>query len=85
VTSVVAYPADRQRLLDNGEMRMPVYSSQEPADAARAAYRIMNGAAELMGLALSEPVLETGLADGHDGRTITVRCGVSDALAEDQR
>lgn len=82
MTHVVAYPADRQRLLASGEMCMPVYSSGELAGTARETYRTMTDAADLMGLFLSEPILETGPLDGHGGRIVTVRAGVSDALEQ---
>jgi hypothetical protein len=76
----VAYPADRERLLASGEMCMPVYSSREPAEVARDSYRIMTDAADLMGLTLTEPVLEAGYKDWRGGRIVTVRAGVFDAL-----
>jgi hypothetical protein len=71
-------------LLANGQMCMPVYSSRRPEDVARASYRSMTEAAELMGLLLSEPVMEiTGSADCWGGRIVTVRAGVFDAIRAD--
>jgi hypothetical protein len=78
MTRVVAYPDDRQRLLANGEMRMPVYSRNDPADVALDSYRTMTDAADLMALALSEPIVEAGPADCFGGRIVTTRCGCWD-------
>ena len=82
MTQVVAYPEDRKRLLANGEMATQTYSQAELDDIARYTFRIMTNSADSMGLALSEPVMEAGPVDGFGGRLVTVRCGVSDALAE---
>lgn len=75
---VVAYPEDRKRLLDNGEMAMPVYSRAEPQDVALDSYSTMVAAADLMAIQLSEPVIEAGPVDGSGGRIVTVRCGCWD-------
>jgi hypothetical protein len=82
VTRIVAYAADRKRLLAHGEMCMPVYSSRDPADVGRDSYRTMRECAGLMGLVLSEPVLDAGYQDCDGGRIVTVRAGVSDGLAK---
>ncbi len=79
---VVAYAIDRQRLLTHGEMCMPVYSSREPADVARDAYRTMTDAADLMGLVLTEPVFEANYEDCWGGRIVTTRAGVFNAFPE---
>lgn len=79
---VVAYAKDRERLLANGEMCMPVYSSREPASVARDSYRSMTECAGLMGLLLSEPIFDAGYEDWSGGRIVTVRAGVFDALEE---
>lgn len=84
MSRAVAYPEDRQRLLASGEMAMPVYSSSELAETARDTFRTMTEAAGLMGLVLSEPVLEASAADGFGGRIVTVRCGVGDAFEQAQ-
>lgn len=75
---IVAYAADRQRLLEHGEMATTTYSNCEPDEAARNTYRSMVEAADLMGLMLSEPILEVGPADWTGGRYITTRAGVFD-------
>lgn len=85
MTRIVAYPDGRRRLLANGEMACTTYSTRKPDDAARAAYGDMIDAADLMALALSEPILESSPADGCGGRMVTVRCGVFDGLEEDGR
>jgi hypothetical protein len=76
----MACPADRARLLSNGKMCLSVYSSRVPAETGRDSYRLMLQSADLMGLALSEPVLDTGIADWAGGRIVTVWAGVHDAL-----
>jgi hypothetical protein len=73
MTRVAACPEDRQRLLDNGEMATQTYSQAELDDIARYTFRVMTSSAELMGLALSEPVMEAGPVDGFGGRLVTVR------------
>lgn len=78
---IVAYAEDRKRLLEHGEMAMPVYSSRPARDVGRDTYRCMTEAAELMGLMLSEPVLEAQPWDGLGGRIVTVRAAVFDATA----
>jgi DNA gyrase inhibitor GyrI len=74
---IVAYPADRERLLANGEMAMPVYSS-DPERTARESYRTMTCAADLMDIQLSEPFITVGPADGTGRRIVTVKCGCWD-------
>ncbi|HEY6493774.1 MAG TPA: hypothetical protein VIZ43_10900 [Trebonia sp.] len=78
-TRIVAYAEDRVRLLEHGEMAMPVYSSRELLDAARGIYRTMTDAADLMGLALTEPTVEEEAVDSAGCRIVTVRAGVFDA------
>lgn len=78
--TVVAYPEDRKRLLEHGEMQLNIYSSRPAEDVARDTYRTMTAAAEFMGLILSEPILEVGEKDWWGGRYVTVRAGVFDAL-----
>jgi len=80
---VVLYPEDRKRLLANGEMCTTVYSGREPDEAGRDSYRSMREAADLMGLILSEPVLEAETIKDHmGGRYVTVRAGVFDKFAD---
>jgi hypothetical protein len=79
---VVAYPEDRKRLLAHGEMCMPVYSGRLPEEVGRDSYRSMRDAADLMGLMLSEPIMEVDeFADCWGGRIVRVRAAVSDALS----
>jgi len=61
---IAMYPEDRQRLLDNGEMNMTVYSGRDHAIVSRWVFRAMTDVANLMCLALSEPILEAGPVDG---------------------
>lgn len=75
---IVAYAEDRARLLAHGEMAMPVYSGRDADEVTRYAYRDMCEAADLMGLMLSEPIMEIGPADWEGGRIITTRAGVFD-------
>jgi hypothetical protein len=75
---IVAYAQDRARLLAHGEMCMTIYSGREGTEVSRDAYRSMLEAADLMGLMLSEPILEIGPADWEGGRYITTRAGVFD-------
>jgi hypothetical protein len=75
---IVAYAEDRARLLAHGEMAMNIYSGRDTDEVTRDTYRDMCEAADLMGLMLSEPILEVGPADCWGGRYITTRAGVFD-------
>jgi len=77
---IVAYAEDRARLLEHGEMCSPIYSSRPIPEVSGDAYRSMCEAADLMGLVLTEPIVEAGLTDCWGGRIITTRAGVLDKI-----
>ena len=79
---IVAYAEDRARLLAHGQMCSPIYSGRDPAEVSRDSYRDMCEAADLMGLMLSEPIMEMGLTDCFGGRIVTTRAGVFDKPAD---
>lgn len=73
------WPDDRERLLRNGRMETTVYSGRDPEDAARDMYGGMQHCAGLMGLVLSEPVMDVSDPDWTGARLVTVRVGVAAA------
>lgn len=75
---VIAYPDDRARLLCHGRMAVTVYSSRDPVEVARDRWQHMRQVAELMGLGLTEPVLEAEEPDWTGGRMVTLTAGVYD-------
>lgn len=82
MSHAIAWPEDRTRLLRHGFMETTVYSGREPTEVARDTWETMQHAADLMCLALSEPIMEVSTVDWTGGRMVKVKAAIRDGMTE---
>ncbi len=76
--TIVAFAEDRERLLAFGEMRCPIYTDRAADVVSGESYASMRVLADLMGLGLTEPIVEVEPADWTGNRVVRTRAGVFD-------